>query len=140
MAYMNQEKKAAIAADLKTVIPSEWKYSLSVRHHSTIVLTIASAPFELIKAMKPSQWFDPATATWIDVNPYHYREHFADECVADVFDRIFAALNKGNHDRSDSHTDYFDVGWYVEVCLGRYNKPFVCTAKPVEFTKEGTLA
>ena len=47
MAYMNQEKKARIAAALKTVIPPTWKWSLGVRNHSTITLTIASAPVDL---------------------------------------------------------------------------------------------
>lgn len=30
MAYMDQEKKAKIAAALKKVMPKDWKYSLSV--------------------------------------------------------------------------------------------------------------
>ena len=48
MAYMSQENKKSIAVNLKTVIPASWKWSLSVRHHSTLVLTIASAPIDLI--------------------------------------------------------------------------------------------
>jgi hypothetical protein len=29
----------------------------------------------------------------------------------------------GNHDRSDSQTDYFDVGWYIEIQFGQWDKP-----------------
>ena len=56
MAYMNQEKKSKIAAALKGVVPDGWKYSLSVRNHSTIVMTITAAPFDLIGAHKASEF------------------------------------------------------------------------------------
>lgn len=129
MAYVSKEKKAKIAAALKTVVPASWKYSLAVNHHSTIVLTIRSADFDLIKAFKPSQWFDPQTATSVDVNPYHYRSHFEDDCVADVFEKILEALNIDNFDNSDLMTDYFHVGHYVSVKIGRWDKPFVVTGQ-----------
>jgi hypothetical protein len=41
MAFITQEEKKAIAAQLKKVIPSTWKYSLSVQNHSALMLTIA---------------------------------------------------------------------------------------------------
>ena len=50
MAHMNQEKKARIAAALKPVMPAGWKYSLAVRHSSTIVCTISEASFDLLRA------------------------------------------------------------------------------------------
>ena len=128
MAYVDQTKKAKIAAALKAVIPSGWKYSLAVQHHSTIVCTISAAPFDLIGAMQASEYFDPATADHATVNTFHTRTAFSDQCVADVFEKIVAALNTGNHDRSDSMTDYFDVGHYVGLSIGRWNKPFICTA------------
>ena len=139
MAYMNQERKAVIAKALKAVIPASWKYSLAVRHHSTIVLTIAQAPVDFLgdaakvarKDASRGGFNGPRTAEYMDVNPYWYREHFSPEIVA-MLDPIFAALNEGNHDRSDLQSDYFDVGWYVDVLIGRWNKPFVCTAPPAK--------
>lgn len=124
MAYMNQERKTLIAAALKPVVPAGWKYSLAVRNHMTIVMTVTEAPFNLIGAFKRTEHFNPDTTTHVDVNPYHYSSHLADECVADVFSRIFGALNTGNHDNSDLMTDYFDVGFYVDLHIGRWDKPF----------------
>lgn len=124
MAYMSQEKKATIARALKSVVPTGWRYSLRVRHHSTIVCTITAAPFDLIRAMRKSDYFDPETATEYTVNPYHARAHCADECVADVLEAILGALNSGNYDRSDTQTDYFDVGHYVELKIGTWERPF----------------
>lgn len=127
MAYINQDKKAKIAAALKPVMPKGWKYTLAVRNHSTIVLTISAAPFDILRAMAKSEHRDPATLTDATVNPYHVRTAFADECVADVFEAIVAALNTDNYDRSDVQSDYFEVGHYVDVRVGRWNKPFTVT-------------
>lgn len=127
MAYVNQDKKSKIAAALKPVVPHGWKYSLAVRNHSTIVMTVASAPFDLIRAFKRSAHFDPDTATEVSVNPYHFRSHIEDEVVADVIEKILDALNTDNHDNSDPMTDYFDVGHYVDLRIGRWNKPFQVT-------------
>jgi hypothetical protein len=129
MAYMNQDKKSKIAAALKQVVPANWKYSLRVRHHSTIVMTISAAPVDLIGAHKQSEYFDPATETYTTVNNYHFRSHLDDECVADVFEKIFECLNLDNFDESDIQTDYFHVGHYVDLNIGSWDKPFVVTSQ-----------
>jgi hypothetical protein len=106
MAFMNQEKKAAIAAELKKVVPANWKYSLRVRHHSEIVMTISKAP--------------------VDLNAYN-NDDLPEEQLAEldkIFDAIHAALNLNNHDNSDPMSDYFDVGHYWHVSIGTYEKPF----------------
>lgn len=132
MAYVSQEKKAKIAAALKQVVPAGWKYSLAVRHHSTIVMTISAAPVDIIGAMKPTPYLDPKTATYVDLNHYHYRDHIADQDVADTFGKIIGALNTDNFDNSDPMTDYFHVGHYVDVKIGRYDKPFQVVAPRAE--------
>ena len=130
MAYMNQEKKAKIAAKLKEVLPRGWKYTLRVRHHSTIVMTIQSAPVDLMAeatrvtaARQTREGYTPnAPATYVDVNVYHPHFYF-DESLP-VIQTILAALNEGNHNRSDIQSDYFDVGWYVDIYIGTWDKPF----------------
>lgn len=132
MAYMNQEKKAKIAAKLKDVVPKGWKYSLSVRNRSTIVMTITSAPVDLMAEAQrvtaerqarqgetPRPYF---AATHLGVNPFH--PHFSFDVSLPIFKDIIKALNDGNHDRSDIMSDYFDVGWYVEIGVGKWDKPF----------------
>jgi hypothetical protein len=37
---------------------------------------------------------------------------------------VMPALNAGNWDRSDIQADYFNVGWYVNVHVGKWNKPY----------------
>lgn len=116
MAFMNQERKKLLAAEVAKVVPAGWKYSLAVRNHSTIVMTISEAPLRLMRNEKSES-----------INPYYVEKYYGEghPLVA-----IVKALNVGNHDRSDMMTDYFDVGWYVDVNLGRWDKPFISTLPP----------
>lgn len=125
MAYVSQEKKQRIAQALKAVVPRDWKYSLAVRDHCEVVMTIYSAPINLLAGIKPSEYYNPQTATHADINVYHCRREFADEALGAVFERIIAALNTDNHDNSDPMTDYVDVGHYVSVRIGTWERPFV---------------
>lgn len=127
MAYMNQERKKVIAANLKPILAKYGvKGSLSVRNHSTIVLTIREGnltPFEDYIPRDNGKPFMPFERDHINVNPYHYERHF-DGQTLEFLREAFTVLNNGNHDRSDIMTDYFDVGWYVDVTFGKWNKPY----------------
>ena len=136
MAYVDQGKKARIAAALKKVVPAGWKYSLAVRNHSTIVMNISQAPVDLLGQ---AQQFNDRRAEqrgdepyqvggYLQVNPYYVGETFGDDhpLVA-----IKEALDLENFDKSDLMTDYFHVGHYVEINVGQWNKPFVCTAQAI---------
>jgi hypothetical protein len=119
MAYMNQDKKSKIAAALKQVVPAGWKYSLSVRHHSTIVMTIASAPVDLIGKLYDTDRKE------ISVNQYWANEHLKECAEKQIILKILECLNLDNFDNSDVMTDYFHVGHYVNLNIGTWAKPFV---------------
>lgn len=136
MAHMPQEKKSQIAAALKLAIPKTWKYSLAVRHSSTLVLTITAAPVDLMgdlkaQSAKRARFHGDAdyiaNAHYLQLNTHSRDEAFANPETRATFERILAALNDGNFDKSDVMTDYFHVGWYVDVNIGRFGRPFVCT-------------
>lgn len=131
MAFMNQEKKAKLAPAIKDVLKKYGlKGTISVAIHRTLVVNIKSGSIDFIANFNETNSdhrdFRPAS-DYIDVNPYWYHEHFsgrAKECLTE----LLTAMNVGNHDRSDIQTDYFDVGWYVDVNIGKWNKPYVVTA------------
>jgi hypothetical protein len=140
MAYMSQEKKAQIAPVVKAILKKyNVKGSLSVRNHSTLSLTIKSGAIDFVenfiqtdanlnygKKMSEDQidWIRKNQS--VDVNPYWYHEHFSG--TAKQFLReVLTAMNDGNWDKSDIQTDYFNVGWYVNVNIGRWNQPYVLT-------------
>ena len=141
MAYMSQEKKAKIAPVVKAICKKYGvKASLAVRHHSTLVLNITQGPIDFVenyietdrnksyaKYMSEDQIAYIRKNRALDVNPYWYQEHFNGKALS-FLKEVMIAMNDGNHDRSDIQTDYFDVGWYVDVNIGRWNKPYALAA------------
>ena len=57
------------------------------------------------------------------MNVYWYKEHFSGKALK-FLGEVIPAMNNGNHDNSDIQTDYFDVGWYSDVNIGSWNKPY----------------
>jgi len=132
MAYFNQERKAAMAPSIKAICKKyNVKASLAVRHHSTVCLNIKQGSIDFIESYingNPHKMTTEAAdrvrkSGNIDVNPYWYQEHFDGKALK-FLKEVFAVLNGGNHDNSDIQTDYFDVGWYVDVNVGQWDKPY----------------
>lgn len=120
MAYVSQDLKKALAPAIKRVCKKYGvKGTLAVRNHSTLVLNVKSGKIDFMKS------YGPGLATKdINVNVYHYKSHF-DGVALKFLSEVIPLMNKGNHDNSDIQTDYFDVGWYVDVNIGRWNKPYI---------------
>ena len=131
MAYMSQDRKKEIAEVVKVILKEYGvKGTLAVRHHSTLVLNINSGCIDFIgnyvsmmDSTKLENYLD-FRPSYLDINPYHYRDHF-DGKAKEFLNKVFNAMNKGNHDNSDVQTDYFDVGWYVDINIGRWDKPYI---------------
>jgi hypothetical protein len=137
MAYFNQDRKQERAPAIKAILKKYGvKGSLAVRNHSTFILNIKSGSIDFIenfiqtdkdkpyaKNMSQDQIEYIRKNQCLDVNPYWYQEHFSNTAKK-FLEEIFAAMNAGNHNNSDIQTDYFDVGWYVDVNIGSWNKPY----------------
>lgn len=133
MAYMSQEKKAKIAPKIKAILAKfKVKGSLAVRNHMTLCLNLKSGSIDFIansntvcgnSHYQVARGFKPSTSGYDQVNPYHFKDHYDGKALA-FMQEVFHAMNDGNHDRSDIQSDYFDVGWYVDVNIGKWNKPY----------------
>lgn len=111
---MNQERKAQLAPGIKEVLKKYGlKGSLKVEHHATLCLTLQSGSID----------FGDTT----QVNTYHIDSHF-EGVQKQALTELRDAMSVGNHDRSDVMTDYFDVGWYVDISIGQWNKKYIFTA------------
>ena len=122
MAYVSQELKAKIAPKVKAICKKYGvKASLAVRNHSTLVLNIKSGKVDFINDYGNSE---DARKFGIQVNPYWYKDHFIGEAYH-FLSEVIPAMNAGNWDKSDIQTDYFNVGWYIGVNIGKWNKPYV---------------
>jgi hypothetical protein len=134
MAYYSQDKKAVAAPKIKALLKKYGlKGSLSVRNNSTVILTIKSGKIDFIGDInrtcgadqyQVSRGFQPITRGCTDVNPYHYKSHHSGKALSFITEAL-RILNAGNHDNSDIMTDYFDVGWYTDIKIGKWNAPYI---------------
>ena len=139
MAYMNQERKQKIATALKPILAKYGvKGSLSVRNHSSIVLTLKSGKIDFIEnfietdKQKPYAKYMPQDQVdyirknqSLDVNPYWFQEHFSGDAKAFLTEAFKALKSADWYDESDAMTDYFNIAYYVDVHVGRWNKPYI---------------
>jgi hypothetical protein len=136
MAYMSQDRKAEIAPVLKAICKKYGvKASVAVRNHMTLVLNIKSGSIDFIGNLNKVCSVAPDAGRYgeyrpakdsVQINPYHYQNHFDGEALA-FLSEVLPAMNVGNHDNSDIQTDYFDIGWYIDVNIGAWNKPYLLT-------------
>ena len=112
MAYMNQEKKKTLAPKIKEILKKyNMKGTLSVDNYSTLNLNLKCGSIDFGTDQ---------------INEYWYKDHFKDNPEAlNFLSEVIPAMNVGNHDNSDIMTDYFDVGWYISVNLGKWDKPYI---------------
>ena len=137
MAYMNQDKKKVIKANLDKILkPLGIKYSLRVQHHSKICCTIKSAPIDFIgnfnHVLRNSEEWKAMPdilkeRDYVSVNPYWYQDHYTGE-AKELLAKVFEALRSADYyDRSDAMVDYFDCAYYYGLSIGDYNTPFKYT-------------
>ncbi len=129
MAYMSQDNKKKLAPKIKSICKKYGvKASLGVDNHSTLVLNVNSGSIDFFgdttnRANTTNYEVDNGH---MSVNPYWYKEHFTGKALA-FLSEVIPAMNVGNFNKSDPMVDYFHVGWYVDVNVGRWNKPYTLT-------------
>ena len=112
MAYVSQQMKKELAPEIKRICAKYgMKGTLSVDHHSELVLTLKSGKIDFGGAQ--------------NVNVYWYQEHFTGKAL-DFLSEVIDALKGPNYfDHSDSMSDYFHCSHYYSVNIGRWNNPYI---------------
>ena len=135
MAYMNQERKAKITKMLKPILAKyKVKGSLSVRNHSTIVLTLKSGAIDFIgnsnrvcgnDFYQVQRGFKPTTSGYDQVNPYWFQDHYDGDAKAFLTEAMKALKSADWYDESDAMIDYFNIAYYVDVNIGKWDAPYI---------------
>jgi hypothetical protein len=139
MAYIDREKKAKISAALKPIL-KQYNVSgtLSVHNNSSIVLTLRSGSIDFIANSNRvcgkdhyqlSRGFIPNTSGYSDVNTYHYKDHYDGEARRFLTAALSALKSADWYDSSDAQIDYFNTAYYVNIKIGRWDKPYVVVEK-----------
>ena len=137
MAYVSQEMKAKLAPAVKALLKKYGlKGSLSIHHHSTLVLTVSSGKIDFINNFNTTCEripraehlpFQPAEKS-IQVNTYWAHEHFSGAAKDFIVAAIDALKGPDYFDHSDIQTDYFHRSHYVDINIGRWDKPYAVVA------------
>jgi len=116
VAYMNQERKAKIAANLKPVLKKYGvKGTLSVRDHMVIVLTLKSGKINF-------------GSTRDQVNTYWFHEHYEGKAKKFLTEAMRALKGADWYDNTQAEIDYFDTAYYIDINIGKWNKPYLVEA------------
>ena len=112
MAYMNVEKKNELAPGIKKVLAEYGMKGTIAKDDYSLKVNLKSGPIDF------------GTDS---VNEFHIDRHFTG-VAKEFLLKLKDAMMVGNHNNSDIITDYFDVGWYIHINIGKWNKPYEVTA------------
>ena len=134
MAHMNATKKAILAPQIKAVLKKyNTKGSIAVRNYSTLVVNLREGSVDFVGDMTDcgaEYYYSLAETNVGSVCEYWLADHFKDNTLNFVRELCEAMNNSptiSNHDKSDYQTDYYDVGWYIDIRVGKDSKPYVVT-------------
>ena len=119
MAYFSQEDKKKRAPVIKKILKKyDMKATMSVRNHSTFIVTLKSGALDFGENKSVNVY-------WIDDN---YKD---DKEVRNFLTELKdAMLGDDYFDHSDIMTDYFHCSHYIDIKVGKWDKPYVCTSLP----------
>mgnify|MGYP003658219548 CR=1 FL=1 len=108
MAFVSKQDKAELAPAIKAVLKKyKMKGSISVRNHSSLAVTIKEGVINFGEYSHGNGY--------IQVNTYWINDHYTG--VA----RDFLTELK------DAMTDYFNRSHYIDITVGKWNKPYEVT-------------
>ena len=136
MAYVTQEIITKARTALKA-LNKEYgvKATLSGKGDSTLYLTIAEGPIDFISnycenvKTKRHQRDTEQVITWvtkeqnISVNQYYLDSSFSGIAL-EYLEKAKAIMHVDHWDKSDIQSDYFNCAYYVNISVGRWNKPY----------------
>ena len=111
MAYITSEQVKAVREAIKKEFPN-YKWSITGNHYSSITISLMSADFKIEKDYE-------------QLNPF-YLDHYSEK-INSVFSKVKEIMFKivPCRDNSDIMTDYFDVSYYYNFHIGKWDKPYV---------------
>jgi hypothetical protein len=97
----------------------------------SIALNVKSGEIDFIKnfndtvAQQPGGFRNGSRAEkYLSVNTYWFQEHFSGKAKQFLAEAKDALLSAGWYDNSDAQYDYFDTAYYIDINIGKYDKPY----------------
>jgi hypothetical protein len=114
MAYITTQEVKNVRELLKATFP-KFKFSVSGGNSLELKVAIMSGPEDFSEVL--DDWKS------VDVNQYHLYQYGKFE---KLFAKMFKVMKSQNwFDKSDAMTDYFHCAYYLNLSIGKWNKPYV---------------
>ena len=141
MAYISQQDKKELMPGIKKVLKTyNMKGTVSIRHHSTLIVTLSEGELDLIRVENDIRRERHARNNYGELylvdstfnQSYHHLNKFVElgeHLVHNFYQNMFKAM-KGDKwfDKSDIMTDYHHIAYYCYIDVGRSKlKPYICT-------------
>ena len=142
MAYFSQEMKKIVTPAIKAVLK---KYgmtgTIAVKHHMSLVVNIKSGKLDLLGAAQKhvdmvneqrGMKYNGDIDNYLQVNQFYAAEwarKVGEEEIANFYDELIAAMKgDGWYNNSDPMTDYFDIAYYTDINVGKWDKGYELAA------------
>jgi len=116
MAYVSKEFKKEISPAIKKVLARyKFKGTIAIKNLSTLVVNISKGPLALSDLLNR------------DVNHHtiSYNIEYGSDEWKKFINELVDVMNGENYNKNDIMSDYFDVGYYIDINLGKWNKPYI---------------
>ena len=132
MAYISKDEKNAKALELRA-LAKQYNITVSVArdNYTTIVLNISRGKIDFFKDYQwETGFFTEGSDTYLTVNHHYLKDQFKTGSKSlEFLEKAYLILNAGNHNNSDAMTDYYDVGFYISINIGKFQKPYILINK-----------
>ena len=106
MAYITTEEVKVIREEIKNAFPKNFKFSISREHYSLVNVALMESPLIFKSSSKTSSR---------QLSVYNHKT---------VYRIINDIVNRKNFDKSDLMVDFHHVGFYSNITLGKWDKPY----------------
>ena len=135
MAYISQQEKKELAPAIKEVLKKYGvKGSIAINHHSSLVVNLKEGVLDLLgdaqkhndKVAEQRGQQSYPIGDHLQVNTCYADEWATDEKISNFYEELIGAM-KGTtwYNKSDAMSDYFDIAYYLDVNVGKWDKGYV---------------
>ena len=119
MAYISQQDKKDLAPAIKAVLKNYgMKGTIAINHYSSLVVNIQSGVLDFTDHFTHGDGY-------IQVNTYHIESWYSGTIKKFLSELLKAMKGTKWYNKSDAMVDYFDIAYYTDINIGKWNKPYV---------------
>ena len=121
MAYIGQKEKKELAPAIKNVLKTYgMKGSIAIDNHSSLVVNVKEGVLDFTNHFTHGDGY-------IQVNTYHIDNWYSGTIKNFLNDLVKAMKGTSWYNNTDAMIDYFDIAYYVDINIGKWDKPYVQT-------------